>query len=95
MCMVVYVASDYALPTSAWDQARPRYYVEEVSDRDAPVRRHFSQPCVYYAGSHEGCGCGFNSGTVEFEGFETEAELAPLVGAVLVATLIQGVSSFA
>ena len=67
MCMVVYVASDYALPTSAWDQARPRFYVEEVSDRDAPVRRHFSQPCVYYAGSHEGCGCGFQYGEYEFD----------------------------
>ena len=67
MCMVVYVASDYALPTSTWDQARPQFYVEEVADRDAPVRRHFSQPCVYYAGSHEGCGCGFQYGEYESE----------------------------
>ena len=73
MCMVVYVASDYTLPTSAWDQARPRFYVEEVSDRDAPVRRQFSKPCVYYAGSHEGCGCGFQYG--EHEGFEEEADV--------------------
>jgi hypothetical protein len=30
---------------------------------------------VYYVGSHEGCGCGFQYG--EHEGFEDEAELAP------------------
>jgi len=65
--MVVYVASDYDLPTSVWDQARPRFYVQEVTDRNAPVRRHFSQPCVYYAGSHEGCGCGFQYGEYEDE----------------------------
>ena len=67
MCMVVYIASDYPLPTSAWDQTRPRFYVEEVSDREASVRRHFSKPCVYYAGSHEGCGCGFQYGEYEDE----------------------------
>ncbi len=66
MCMVVYIASDYALPTSAWDEARRRFYVTALSEGDEPVRRQFSKPCVYYVGSHEGCGCGFQYGEHEW-----------------------------
>jgi hypothetical protein len=68
MCIMVYVALDYPLPTVAWDEARPRFHFTELSDRDEPVRRQFSKPWVYYVGSHEGCGCGFQYG--EFEEFE-------------------------
>lgn len=73
MCMLVYVASDYPLPTRAWDQTDPQFHVSELTGQSEPVRMHFSKPCVYYAGSHEGCGCGFQFG--EYEGFEDEAEL--------------------
>ncbi len=62
MCMMVYIASDYPLPTRPWDEARPRFCIQELTEHDEPVRRHFSKPHVYYAGSHEGCGCGFQSG---------------------------------
>lgn len=73
MCMMVYVASDYPLPALAWDQARPNFHVIELDDREEPVRCRFSKPYVYYVGSHEGCGCGFQYG--EYTGFE-EADLA-------------------
>lgn len=73
MCMMVYVASDYLLPILEWDEARPGFYVAELTDRDEPVRRQFSKPCVYYAGSHEGCGCGFQYGQYEeLQGDPTE-----------------------
>jgi hypothetical protein len=68
--MMIYVASDYPLPTLAWDETRPCFHVTELSARDEPVRRQFSKPCVYYAGSHERCGCGFQYG--EYEGFEED-----------------------
>ena len=73
MCMVVYIASDYPLPTLAWDVTRPGFHVTELDERGEPVRRHFSKPCVYYLGSHEQCGCGFQYG--EYEGFEEESDL--------------------
>jgi hypothetical protein len=73
MCMVVYVASDYPLPMLAWDQTNPQFHVTELSERTEPVRRHFTKPCVYYVGSHEMCGCGFQYG--EYEGYEEEADL--------------------
>ena len=60
MCMMVYVASDHPLPTSAWDEDRPGFHVEALSERDESVRRQFSKPFVYYVGSHQGCGCGFD-----------------------------------
>lgn len=65
MCMMVYVASDHPLPTSAWDEARPGFYVEELSERDEAVRGRFSKPCIYYVGPHECCGCGFEYGQYE------------------------------
>jgi hypothetical protein len=71
MCMVVYLASDYPLPTSAWDQAKPGFYVTEVANSDEPVRRQFSKPYVYYVGSHEKCGCGFQYD--QWEGDEEDA----------------------
>lgn len=89
MCMMVYVASDRPLPTSAWDAARPGFHVTELSDRDAPVRRQFSKPYVYYAGSHEGCGCGFQYGEYEDEpaalaaGRDSRRRLAEFLAAAL------------
>jgi len=72
MCMMVYVASDHPLPTSAWDEARPGFHVEELSKRDEAVRKQFSKPCIYYVGSHEGCGCGFQYG--QYEELEQDRE---------------------
>lgn len=62
MCMVVYVGSDYPLPTWPWDQSRPAFHVVERADPAEPVRQRFTKPFVYYAGSHESCGCGFHYG---------------------------------
>jgi len=73
MCLLVFIASDYELSTLPWEQAQPRFHVTELTERDEAVRRKFSKPHVYYAGSHEGCGCGFQYG--EYEGYEEEADL--------------------
>lgn len=70
--MMVYIASDGPLPTSAWDEARPSFYVADLSDRDEPVRRQFSRSYVYYVGSHEGCGCGLEYG--QYEEYEEDSE---------------------
>jgi hypothetical protein len=72
MCMMVYIATDHPLPTSAWDEARPCFYVTELSERDETVRRQFTKPFVYYAGSHEGCGCGFQFD--ESDGIEVDPD---------------------
>jgi hypothetical protein len=58
MCLAVYVASDVPLPKSDWNEHAPAFYLKPVSER-AGVRKQFLYSRVYYAGSHEGCGCGF------------------------------------
>ena len=65
-------------PDSEFGYAR----VEPMLD-DAEIRRNVPSAFVTYVGSHQGCGCGFNSGLIEFEGIEDEASLAPLLGALL------------
>lgn len=57
MCLAVYLASSQPLATSEWNENAPAFYLREA-DGD-PVCRQLSLSHVYYAGSHEGCGCGF------------------------------------
>jgi hypothetical protein len=64
MCLAIYVASDHELPTSEWDKDRPAFYLEPLSRAEA-VRKRFRYEQVYYAGSHEGCGCGFSKDGLE------------------------------
>ncbi len=58
MCVAVYLSAPTPLPLVAWHEESPAFFVEEAP-ADDPVRAHFSWPNVYYAGAHEGCGCGF------------------------------------
>ena len=55
--------------------------VEEVPP-DAPVRKRFEAPHVAYVGSHEGCGCGFESNGLDFDGVETTKEASELLPAM-------------
>ena len=58
--MAVYIASTEPLPLVPWDETAPALHVKELSgDPDVRVRAQFEKPYVVYAGSHEGCGCGF------------------------------------
>jgi len=59
MCLAVYLASDKPLTTNKWDESVPSFYLEAVAAGE-PVTRRFQYQHVYYAGSHEGCGCGFS-----------------------------------
>jgi hypothetical protein len=59
MCLAVYLASDRELPDIRWNEESPAFYLEGVPESE-PVRKRFLYSHVYYAGSHEGCGCGFS-----------------------------------
>jgi hypothetical protein len=59
MCLAVYLASSAEIPGGLRGRADAHaFYLEPVPAGNA-VRRHFAVPYVYYAGSHEVCGCGF------------------------------------
>ncbi len=70
--MILYLAADQPLSLIPWDDTRPAFHVTELPANRAAVRRQFSRPFVYYAGSHEGCGCGFQYG--EYEVDDSDAE---------------------
>jgi hypothetical protein len=59
MCYMFYLGSDVPLPTSEWQEESPAFYLSSGDEEIKEVKRHFTKPEVYYAGSHEGCGCGF------------------------------------
>jgi len=59
MCLSVYIASDAPLPERKWNEDAPDLYLEPVSESEG-VCRQFRYRHVYYAVSHEGCGCGFS-----------------------------------
>lgn len=86
MCLMVWVGTEQPVPavSRAEDAGTgpDGYFTVSEVPPDAPVRGRFPSPHVTYVGSHEGCGCGFNSGALTFEGVESEAELAGLLGAL-------------
>ena len=58
MCLAVYLCSDLPVVEIAWDKKKPAFYLQGAAASD-PARRKFDGSYVYYAGSHQGCGCGF------------------------------------
>ena len=57
--MTFYVASDLPLPLVDWRDESPGFHVTPVPEREQAVVAQFTRPHVYYVGSHEQCGCGF------------------------------------
>ena len=62
MCMIVYIASRSPLPLISWQEDAPAFNVTALNPDEQPVLRHLALPQVRQAGSHTGCGCGFNEG---------------------------------
>ncbi len=66
MCFALYIGTDGPLETSEWSESRRKFYLAPLGARDEVVKRHFSKPYVYYAGSHLQCGCGFFHNSLVF-----------------------------
>jgi hypothetical protein len=75
MCLALYIAADHPLPiiierehpkdamlSPTWPREAQRFHTAAIRPEQEPVRMHFSHAHVLYAGSYEGCGCGFNFG---------------------------------
>ena len=62
MCIVIYVGSRSPLSLITWREDAPAFNVTELTEHERPVCRYFAVPHVRQAGSHTGCGCGFNEG---------------------------------
>jgi hypothetical protein len=62
MCLAVYLGSTAPLPLVAWDVEHRGFHVDAIDEsreQDLAVRRRLGTPFVYYAGSSDHCGCGF------------------------------------
>ena len=60
--MVAYISSRLPLPLIPLQQDTPAFNVTEFTEQEQAVLRHLMLPYVRQAGSHTGCGCGFNEG---------------------------------
>jgi hypothetical protein len=81
MCLSVHIASNLPLPVSTWNPDARGFYLEAVPE-DAPVRVRFSLRNVYFAGSHLGCGCGFQKYEDNDEPEKTQANYTALAGVI-------------
>jgi len=59
MCFLLYAGTIRPIPRRAWRKDAPDLCVASLSDRDAPVKTHFTTPEVQCIGSTSGCGCDF------------------------------------
>lgn len=59
MCYAIFVATDHPLPTIEWDESNPAFYLTELEEHEKIVKEKFTKQNIAYAGSHEGCSCGF------------------------------------
>ena len=81
MCYVLFLGAeslpqlhpspDWEALKGDWPSSAPRLVIEELTQNDIAVRQHFDEEFVVYAGSFEGCGCGFNRCTID-ENFEED-----------------------
>ena len=81
MCLSVHVASAAPLPVGVWNPDARAFYLEALPE-DAPVRDRFSLPFVYFAGTHLGCGCGFQKYENDDEADKTLANYTALAGVI-------------
>lgn len=74
MCLVLYIGSDTECPLRSpqdftlidpddisWPSNVIQFSVQNLTEDNKAVSQHFSTIHVKYAGSFEGCGCGFNA----------------------------------
>lgn len=75
MCVMVYLASAKPLSLVAWEEGSPGFNVTSLAADEGRVAAQFTHQCLVYAGSHEGCGCGFQYAQWPAESYSAE-ELA-------------------
>jgi len=57
---MLYLAADNPLPLIDWQEDTTVFCVTELSESEQIVKKQFTKPFVAYAGSFEGCSCGFS-----------------------------------
>jgi hypothetical protein len=69
MCFVLYVGTMNPIPPKEWQEDAPGPSVAPLTERDAPIKAHFTLPEVNYIGSTSRCGCDFPHATLQNGGW--------------------------
>lgn len=78
MGFVLHAGTTKPLQRRKWLKEAPALAVVSLTERDAPIKAHFSSPEVQYIGSTSGCGCDFpnvNLQNGEWPTFEVAGDL--------------------
>lgn len=60
MCLALYLGAERELPTVSSEETGGLFVVDPIGHEDEPmINGVVASPFIYYAGSFEGCGCGF------------------------------------
>jgi hypothetical protein len=86
MCLMVWIGTVQpvgGVARPAGESPDSSSFRTEVEPANARIRECFVSPCVTYVGSHQGCGCGFNSSMMhDREGISAAADAMPLLDAL-------------
>lgn len=58
---MLFIGTETEIKEIPLDKEKPDFYIERIMDEFEPVRKVFKSPNVYYVGTSQGCGCGFNT----------------------------------
>jgi hypothetical protein len=67
---MVYLASEQPLTAAPWNEKAPGFHITDLAPDERRVQSQFTKPFIVYAGSHDGCGCGFQCGEHPDESYE-------------------------
>ncbi|MDD5057805.1 MAG: hypothetical protein PHQ60_08025 [Sideroxydans sp.] len=70
--MMIYLSAAKPLSKIEWNEAEPRFYISTLAPNEERVSCQFKTQNVVYAGSYEGCGCGFQYGEYPAENYEPD-----------------------
>lgn len=62
---MLYIGSDIPLTARSFKEDAPGFYTKILNEENRLVTKHFSTKYVLYAGSSEGCGCGFRHALID------------------------------
>lgn len=65
--MMLYIGSDILLPIIPFKEDAPGFHTERLGENDLKICKHFSTKNILYAGSSQGCGCGFQHSIIDHD----------------------------
>ncbi len=65
MCMMLFIGSKNPLPLIGFDEGIPAFHTKHLDKSELAAKQHFSVNYILYAGSSEGCGCGFKHALID------------------------------